>query len=298
MKVLVSGGTGLVGRYIVNGLAKAGYDLLVGGRTPPPDDWFTAPVSFIPLTLEPNEDQRAAFAGVDAFLHAAFDHLPGKYRGGEGDDATRFRRLNLDGTVRLFETAKAFGVRRCVFLSSRAVYDGLAEGIPLEETAVLAPTSLYGEVKLTAESALAELSNPDFVTASLRLTGVYGELRPNKWDALYADHLAGRGIAPRAGTEVHGRDVAAAVQLMLETETSRINGLSFNVSDIILHTAQLVFGGILENSKEAPNPRRMDTRRISALGWTPGGDPLLQETLAWLHRSWTDDPPTGNILKM
>lgn len=298
MKVLVSGGTGLVGRYIVNGLAYAGYDIVVGGRIAPPGDWFTAPAGFLPLTLEPEKDQSDAFTGIDAFVHAAFDHLPGKYRGGEGDDAARFRRLNLDGTLRLFETAKAAGVRRCVFFSSRAVYDGLAEGIALEETADLAPTSLYGEVKVAAELALAELSSPDFVTASLRLTGVYGALRPNKWDALFADHRAGRGIPPRAGTEVHGRDVAAAVQLMLETETSRINGLSFNVSDIILHTAQLVFGGALENPKDAPSLRRMDTRRIFALGWTPGGDPLLQETLARLHRSWIDDPPTGNILKM
>jgi hypothetical protein len=36
---------------------------------------------------------------------------------------------------------------------------------------------------------------PDFITSSLRLTGVYGELTPNKWDSLFADYLAGR---PRA----------------------------------------------------------------------------------------------------
>jgi nucleoside-diphosphate-sugar epimerase len=298
MKVLVSGGTGLVGRYIVNGLAEAGHDLTVGGRMPPPEHWFTAPVGFIPLTLEPEKDQRHAFAGVDAFVHAAFDHLPGKYRGGEGDDAARFRRLNLDGTLSLFETAKAAGVRRCVFLSSRAVYDGLADGLPLEETADLAPTSLYGQIKLEAELALAGLSSPDFVTASLRLTGVYGALRPNKWDALYADHLAGRGIAPRVGTEVHGRDVAAAVHLMLEAQRIRINGQSFNVSDITMSAEQLVSSGEPENLEDAVDLRRMDTQRVLALGWTPGAYALLQDTLARLHRSWTDDPPVSKILKM
>ncbi|MFN7101319.1 MAG: NAD-dependent epimerase/dehydratase family protein [Pseudorhizobium sp.] len=298
MKVLVSGGTGLVGRYIVNGLAEAGHDLTVGGRTPPPEHWFTAPVGFIPLTLEPEKDQSGAFAGVDAYVHAAFDHLPGIYRGGEGDDAARFRRLNLDGTVSLFETARASGVRRCVFLSSRAVYDGLADGLPLEETADLAPTSLYGKVKLAAEMALAGLSSPDFVTASLRLTGVYGDLRPNKWDPLYADYLAGRSIAPRAGTEVHGRDVAAAVHLTLEAEENRINGLSFNVSDITVHTEQLITGGMQEKSDDEASLRRMNTQRVSSLGWTPGGHSLLQETLARLHRSWAREAPTGNILKM
>lgn len=289
MKVLVSGGSGLVGRYIVNGLSQAGYDVVVGGRTPAPRDWFVKPADFVPLVLDPDEDQHPAFKGVDAFVHAAFDHLPGKYRGGEGEDPDRFRRLNLDGTVRLFETAKAAGVGRIVFLSSRAVYDGLPPGTPLLEDAALQPGSLYGEIKLAAERALAELAGPSFVTASLRLTGVYGNLRPNKWDGLFADYLAGRSIAPRAGTEVHGRDVASAVQLMLEADIGDINGRAFNVSDIVVNTVDLLPRVPTRLDAAGQPVRPMNTGRISTLGWTSGGYPLLERTLRELYRAYRID---------
>ncbi len=289
MKVLVSGGSGLVGRYIVNGLSQAGYDVVVGGRTPAPRDWFVKPADFVPLVLDPDEDQHPAFKGVDAFVHAAFDHLPGKYRGGEGEDSDRFRRLNLDGTVRLFETAKAAGVGRAVFLSSRAVYDGLSECEALDETTVLSPTSLYGHLKFEAEKALQSLSGHDFVTTSLRLTGVYGNLHPNKWDDLFADYLAGRPIASRAGTEVHGSDVASAVQLMLEANIEGINGRAFNVSDIVVNTVDLLPRVPTRLDAAGQPARSMNTGRISTLGWTSGGYPLLERTLRELYRAYRID---------
>ncbi|MCJ8519598.1 nucleoside-diphosphate-sugar epimerase [Pseudorhizobium tarimense] len=284
MRVLVAGGSGLVGRYIVNGLLEAGYDVTVGGRTPPPEGWFVGQARFVPLTLDPTAAQAHAFDGADAFVHAALDHLPGKYRGGEGADPGRFRSLNVDGTIRVFEKAKAAGVRRCIFLSSRAVYDGLADGLPLIETADLAPNSLYGQAKLEAEAALARLSAPNFRTASLRLTGVYGDLRPNKWDPLFLDYLAGNPIPSRAGTEVHGGDVAAVVRLMLQNDEAQG---SFNVSDVVTDTATIL--APLKALSRCPHPlprqadtgavREMITSAIHVLGWVPGGEALLLRSL-------------------
>ena len=293
VRVLVSGGSGLVGRYIVNHLGAEGYDVTVGGRRPPPSAHFIRPVGFVPLYLDPRDDAAAAFEGIDSFVHAAFAHLPGKYRGGEGDDPDGFRRLNLDGTVRLFETAKAAGVSRVVFLSSRAVYDGVPDGTVLSEKLTLAPSSLYGEVKLGAEQALGRLTGSSFTAASLRATGIYGPLRPNKWDGLFADYLAGKPVAARAGSEVHGRDLADAVRLMLETEGTKISGRAFNVSDIVTDTNEIL--SPLKAATGCPHPlpapadrsnvREMPTNAIRSLGWTPGGTVALHETLAALARS-------------
>ena len=144
---------------------------------------------------------------ADALVHAALDHAPGAYRGGEGDDPARFRRLNLDGTRALFDAAGG-GIARIVFLSSRAVYGDHRRGETLRETDPPAPDSLYGEVKLAAEAALGGRG------ASLRATGVYGG-RPHKWAGLFAAYLRGAPIAPRVATEVHGADLAAAVVLLL-----------------------------------------------------------------------------------
>ncbi|CDZ53963.1 NAD-dependent epimerase/dehydratase family protein [Neorhizobium galegae] len=284
MKVLVSGGTGLVGRYIVEGLLDAGYPVIVGGRNPPAPGFFSKPVEFAPLSLDPTLDQIEVFDEAYFFVHAAFDHLSGKYRGGEGDDPDRFRRLNLDGTVKLFETARKAGTRRAVFLSSRAVYDGQPAGTVLDEGLALKPDSLYGEIKLWTEGALAELSAPGFATSSLRLTGVYGNLRPTKWDMLFADYLAGRPVPSRAGTEVHGRDIATAVRLMLETETGKIAGQVFNTSDILTDTNEIL-GSLSGPQHNLPPPADrgivsvMSTDKLRALGWQPGGAPLLRQTI-------------------
>lgn len=292
MRVLVSGGTGLVGRYIVEGLLSAGYAVTVGARKPPPAGFFSQPADFRPLHLDPKLNQSSTFEGIDAFIHAAFDHLPGKYRGGEGTDPKRFRRLNLDGSVKLFETAKKAGVQRTVFLSSRAVYDGLEIGTVLTEELALSPTSLYGEIKLACEHALSTLSGQDFVTASLRATGIYGEFRPNKWDDLIADTLVGKPVAPRAGTEVHGADVALAVQLMLTMDASSISAQSFNISDVTVDTrtilerlglsAQLV-------ALAALSANAMATEKIRRMGWRPGGMRRFDETMAILAGQIEDD---------
>ncbi len=293
MKVLISGGTGLVGRYIAEELFLAGYKVAVGGRNPPQSGLFSRDVSFVPLSLDPVEDQRHVFDDAYFFIHAAFSHLPGKYRGGEGDDPGEFRRLNLDGTVKLFETARKAGIRRCVFLSSRAVYgDQLVDGELTEATKPM-PNTLYGEVKRDAEHALFSLSAPGFVTASLRATGVYGDMRPNKWDDLFDDYLSGREIPSRAGTEVHGRDLGRAVRLLLETEAGRIDGEAFNLSDISTDTHEIL--GYLQRATHCPHPLpaptaernggAMNAAKIGALGWQGGGKPLLQQTIETLAKT-------------
>src|SRR5690349_9042758 len=114
MKVLVSGGTGLVGRYIVEELLSAGYQVIVGGRHAPRPRLFSRPVDFAPLSLDPDENDIGAFDDAYFFVHAAFSHVEGKYRGGEGEDPRTFRHLNLDGSVKLFEEAKRAGTRRCI----------------------------------------------------------------------------------------------------------------------------------------------------------------------------------------
>jgi nucleoside-diphosphate-sugar epimerase len=293
MKVLVSGGTGLVGRYVVEDLLSAGYAVAVGGRNAPAPGLFSKPVDFVPLTLDPNVDQRSAFDEAYFFVHAAFSHLPGKYRGGEGNDPDGFHHLNLGGSVKLFEMAQQAGIRRCVFLSSRAVYGDRLAGEILYENMAAEPNTLYGEVKLDVERALLSMTIPGFVGVSLRSTGVYGDLRPNKWETLFSDYLCGRPVQSRAATEVHGRDLARAVRLMLETESARIDGEVFNVSDILTDTHEIL--GLLQEATGCAHPlplsppnsivSEMDTTKIQALGWTGGGRALLRETIRNIARA-------------
>lgn len=292
-RVLVTGGTGFVGRFIVEHLLARGYDVVVGGRTPPAPALFSKPVAFVALTLDPDIDQSPAFRHVDHLVHAAFQHVEGRYRGGEGSDPEGFRRSNLDGSASLFRTARDQGIKRCVFLSSRAVYGKQSPGADLFEETPCHPDSLYGALKLEAENELAKLNTDGFKAVSLRVTGVYG--RPgrggcHKWQSLFDDYLSGGAIVPRAGTEVHGDDVAAAVRLVLETPSSSLPYGVFNVSDVLIDNRAIL--ALVKNISGSPHAlpapavltvfNTMNTEKIRALGWQPGGLKRLQASVASL----------------
>jgi nucleoside-diphosphate-sugar epimerase len=259
MHVLVTGATGAVGRFVVPALAAAGHRVTTLGRA-----------GDIRWTL----GEPAPLPKADALVHLALAHAPGRYRGGEGDDPAAFRRLNLDGTLRLFDAA---GDARILFLSSRAVYGDARRGETLRETDAPAPDSLYGALKLAAEQALGPRG------AAIRATGVYGG---DKWAPLFAAYLAGEPVAPRVATELHGADLAAAVLLLL---ASRETG-AFNASDLLLDRHDLLarvqaIAGCPHpppTRASGPPPGVMACDRLHALGWRPGGWPRLDAWLASL----------------
>jgi len=290
-RTFVSGGTGYVGRFIVEELLSAGHEVTVLGRQSPAEGYFSKPVRFLPLSLEPDAVSPALFEGADFFVHGAFDHVPGKYRGGEGDDPQAFRRRNLDGSIALFEAAKAADVRRVAFLSSRAVYGPRPAETVLYEEDEAKPDTLYGQVKLEGERALSDLAASGFHGASLRITGVYGPAgkgQRHKWADLFEEYRAGRAIEPRVATEVHGQDVGSAVRLVLEMQDPPPSVL--NVSDILVDRHDLLAIVQRQTGSSHPLPARADartvnamsTQRLRSLGWKPGGMALLEETVEGL----------------
>lgn len=260
MRLAITGGTGLVGRFIVAGARAAGDQVTRLGRHG----------ADVPFML----GERPDLEGFDALIHCAFQHEPGRYRGGEGDDPSGFIRDNLDGSVTLFEAAKSAGVGHVIFLSSRAVYGDYPPGTTLTEELPPRPDTLYGKVKWQAEQSLADLTTPDFITASLRATGIYGRGPMHKWENLFSDFLAGKPITPRRATEVHGDDLSAAIRLLLNTTQTG----AFNVSDIVLDRHDLLAQLARLTGCPHPLPARatthlsaMDCTRLHTLGWRPGG---------------------------
>jgi UDP-glucose 4-epimerase len=265
VRIALTGAAGLVGQFVARAILDAGHGLVALGR---PSPWGG---EARPWRLGEPADLR----GCDALVHCAFAHVPGRYRGGEGDDPAGFLRLNRDGTLRLWEEAEG---RPAVFLSSRAVYDGQPAGTVLTEDLPLAPTSLYGQVKAEAEAALHAAGG-----ASLRATGVYGPPAPgqrHKWADLLDAYGRGEAAAPATGTEVHGADVGRAVLLLLGERGP------FNCSDLLLDRRDLLALWSEASGVEAPLPERsaalpnaMDCARLLARGWAPGGEAALRSFL-------------------
>jgi UDP-glucose 4-epimerase len=288
MRLAITGGAGFVGRFLVAEALQAGDEVTLFSRHRPPHGLFAAPPQHRPFDLDgPTPDLR----GFDALIHAGFSHLPGRYRGGEGDDPEGFARRNRDGTLRLVEAARQAGLGRVLFLSSRAVYDGYPAGTDLTETMPTRPETLYGRLKAEVEDALDALSSPGFRAVSLRATGVYGPAAPgesHKWLDMFRAALAGTAPAPRVATELHGRDLADAARLVL---SGRADGFSvLNLSDLVLDRRDLLALLAAVTRRVVALPQRadaaavnvMDNARARGLGWRPGGWPRLYETLPLL----------------
>ena len=278
MKIAVTGATGRVGHPIARHLAGQGHRVVTLGRR------AAAVGSHCDWALGgPAPD----LTGVDALVHAAFSHVPGRYRGGEGADPDGFMALNRDGTHDLFRQARDAGVGRIVFLSSRAVHDGYPKGSVLPDDLPARPDSLYGRVKAQVEDWLA--AAPDLAGVSLRATGVYGAGapgQPHKWANLFAGHLSGIPQPARIGTEVHEDDLAAAVGLLLAAGGRG----AVNVSDILLdHHDLLACVNDLTGARHPLPPRAdpasvsvMTCDRLHSLGWTARGWPGLRQAVAAL----------------
>lgn len=296
MHVAVTGGTGRVGRFIVDDLRAAGHQVTLLGRTPPVPGAFPG-TNFLRWSLDAPD---SGVPEAEALVHCAFDHLPGRYRGGEGGDAEGFRRRNLDGSVLLFEAAARAGCRRAVFISSRAVYGDAGGERDLHETDPAQPNTLYGVVKLAVEAELPALSDRGVAVAAIRATGVFG-LCPgwpdHKWGGLFADYLRGQPIVPRVGTELHGSDLAAAARRLLTAPRALVAGRVFNASDLVLDHHDLL--SRLQALTKAPFPppsrsdatrlRPMNCTRLHALGWRPTGAlRLARELPEMAHRADRD----------
>jgi nucleoside-diphosphate-sugar epimerase len=116
-------------------------------------------------------DWNRALSGVDAVIHlVAQTHQPGEKTGAY--DA--YHSVNVLGTRRLAEQARAAGVRRLVFVSSIKAQAERSDR-PLTEEDTPYPEDVYGQTKLEAERELAAaLDGGDIAYTVVRPPLVYG----------------------------------------------------------------------------------------------------------------------------
>ena len=99
-RVLVTGGTGVLGREVVSRLLEKGYTVRVMSRK---ERRGTANVEWAQAHLLTGEGLSKALQGVDIIVHAATD--------------TRFGKTDVEMTRRLLEKAKAAGVEYFLYIS-------------------------------------------------------------------------------------------------------------------------------------------------------------------------------------
>jgi UDP-glucose 4-epimerase len=180
MRILVTGGSGFLGRYLLPLLAGHQVVALTRGKhagLPP-----LAHVTWLPMDLSCGLDAAALPARCDAIIHLAqSDH----YRDFPAGAADVFR-VNVEVPAALMRWAVDAGVSRAVFASSGTVYEPFAGS--LREDAAVGPTGLYGASKLAAE-ALTLAYQSKLAVAQLRLFFLYGPGQTNMMISRLIDNV-------------------------------------------------------------------------------------------------------------
>lgn len=173
MNVLVTGATGFVGSRLCNNLTALGWR--VHGTVLPSETPLGLAPGVVPVTVEPLSAETPwshALAGIETVIHlAARVHVMDDQA---ADPLSEFRRVNVEGTLRLAREAAASGVKRLVFISSIKV-NGEETATPYRADSPPAPTDPYGISKWEAEKAIREVeAETGLQVVVVRPTLVYG----------------------------------------------------------------------------------------------------------------------------
>ena len=212
MKIVVTGGTGKAGRWVVSHLREAGYDVLNV-------DWkHDGSDHGLCLVTDLSDPGQAfeALAGAEGVVHLAAIPAP------ELRPAAETFRINMLSTYNVFAAAEAHGVGRMVYASSETVL-----GLPFDEPPAFAPIDEKHPPRPESSYSLAKLAGETLADQFTRRTGVpYVGLRisnimepqdyqafPGYWDdpLLRKWNLWGY---------VDARDVAAAVEQALTADVA------------------------------------------------------------------------------
>jgi len=173
MRVLLTGSSGWLGRFLAPRLRAAGHDVVGLDLAPGINTDVVGSVADRALI-----DQVFAERGIEAVIHAGALHKPDIARYPE----SAFFAMNVEGTRNLLEAAAAAGHDRFVFTSTTSlmITDGIragkaggaAEAVWLdEEFAPLAPRNVYGLTKLEAERLCRRVHDAHGLAVAVLRTG-------------------------------------------------------------------------------------------------------------------------------
>lgn len=142
-RVLITGGTGLLGRYLLETAPEEAEVAATFHRNPPPQEGSGR---FQPLDVRDGEAVEGLFRQLrpEWVIHTA---SVGSVDEAQRDPA-RVRAINVEGTRAVGEACLRHG-SRLLYISSNAVFDG--KHPPYKEEDPLCPLNRYGELKAEAE---------------------------------------------------------------------------------------------------------------------------------------------------
>jgi nucleoside-diphosphate-sugar epimerase len=144
-KVVVTGGSGMLGGNLTRSLAAAGLQVRSLDLRPPVE--AVPGVEYLTADIRDGARVRTALNGADAVVHtaAALPSYP----------EDEIRSIIVEGTRTVLRAAEAAGLERAVHVSSTAVY-GLPDTVPTTEDYPRRPVDAYSRAKAGAEVVAEE----------------------------------------------------------------------------------------------------------------------------------------------
>jgi len=317
MKILVTGASGFIGRYLSSYACARGHEV-VGTYLSAPELSSRIPtdrkIRWLPLDLRDGDAIRRL---VEEVRPEAVFHLGAQaYAKRAWADPIDTFATNVAGTIHLYEALRQHPPARGVLLAASAAAYGIAPRLPISEEAPLWATNPYGVSKACQEAVSFQYAkNFGLRIVRARLFGTTG---PGKaGDALndFAQQVArlergGRPAELRVGNLSPKRDVSdvrdavPALWTLFERGTSEqaVNvgaGVSYPVQQIVDRLVELatvpltvkVDTALLRPTDEPDNVA--DVRRLRAMGHAPRvpWETTIRDALEF----WRAEPTVGTL---
>lgn len=171
MRVLINGGAGFIGLAIAEKLKSLSISVCIIDTIQriARVNTLISGVQFVPIKM--NSPPAILLEKFDALVHLAWSSQPSSSLQNASEDV----RLNVAGSIELFDKAINHDIKKIIFASSGGTVYGNPAKVPISELSPLEPVSAYGVSKLSVERYLRLLSASSQTRAiSLRVGNPYG----------------------------------------------------------------------------------------------------------------------------
>ena len=210
MKILVTGGVGKVGQWVVRKLLDSpAHEVTVFDRVPGPE---RGAVKYLVGDVQDLGQVMEAIYGAEVVIHLAAIHNPNIAT------ASVTYQTNVVGTFNVHHAAFRLGIKRVVSASSNAIVglsyseSFLPDYLPIDEAHPLRPEDVYGLSKEIGETIAHSYTRKGLETVMLRPSGV---VTPEELEQIKKDG-GRRPTGFHAYSYIDARDLAAAFRLAVE----------------------------------------------------------------------------------
>ncbi len=230
MKIVITGGSGLIGTAIYN-LFKKQHEITILDYNKPRD----SEVNFVKIDIENPKEIIESTKGIDVIIHlaAALGVIETE------KNPVRTLDVNAIGTKNVLEACRINNIKKIIFSSSSEIY-GEPEKIPIKETDRVTPITTYGISKLMAEEYIKSYSRAYGIRYTIfRLFNVYGEEQATKWvvpefvkKIVNGEEVTIHGDGNQIRAFCHVSDIANAFEIALTKGDDEIFNIGNNLEPI------------------------------------------------------------------